>query len=58
MKGRALNNSDANGNGRTNGNGNMTEVQDPGKLDFEKAAEVLKKVVRENKKWLKEMAEK
>ena len=58
MKGRALNNSHANGNGRTNGTGKMIAVKEPGKLDYKKATEVLKKVVHENKKWLKEMAEK
>ena len=48
-------------NGSTNehdGNGNVTEMQNPGKLDFKKADEVLKKVVRENLEWLKEMASK
>ena len=33
-------------------------ISKPGSLDFEKADRLLKKVVRENKRWLKEMAEK
>ncbi len=30
--------------------------RDPGTLDFKKAREGLKKIVEENQKWLKEMA--
>ena len=41
-----------------NGSGKVIKIQSPGKLDFKKADEVLKKVVRENQEWLKEMAEK
>ena len=33
-------------------------VRKPGSLDFEKADRLLTKVVCENKRWLKEMAEK
>lgn len=34
------------------------QVKSPGRLDFKKADKVLKKIVRENKEWLKEMATK
>jgi len=45
-------------NGSTNGNGKVLKIQNPGKLDFKKADEVVKRVVRENQEWLKEMATK
>lgn len=32
------------------------KLRDPGHLDFKKAREGLKKIVKENQKWLKEMA--
>jgi len=50
---------------RSNGDGQKSEeagrdqgeqLTNPGRLDFERASEALKKIVRENKEWLKEMA--
>lgn len=44
---------------RSGQNGDRTEREslvNPGRLDFAKADEALKKIVRENKEWLKEMA--
>jgi len=34
------------------------ELRDPGKLDFERAEKVAKRLVRDNGEWFKEMAQK
>ncbi len=51
-----INNDSNSGNGTQNEEPEQ-EIRNPGKLDFEKAAKVAKKLIRENKEWLKEMAE-
>lgn len=33
-------------------------IKKPGNLDLEKARKMAEKIIRENKKWLKEMADK
>lgn len=42
--------------GRDQTSGADEKLRDPGDLDFKKAKEGLKKIVRENQEWLKEMA--
>jgi hypothetical protein len=46
-----------NGNGRDQAAGADETLRNPGNLDFKKAKEGLKKIVRENQEWLKEMAD-
>lgn len=47
---------DRHANGGDQSDGADKDLHEPGDLDFKKAREGLKKIVRENQEWLKEMA--
>ena len=52
----AKRNSRSNSSGQNGDHTERESLVNPGRLDFAKADEALKKIVRENKEWLKEMA--